>query len=335
NVCGKLLPCWLLFTHYSFAARFYQQMPPVPVNRDTICVKERTHCMPEHLAPHGAEVARDKIGHQLTRPQLIGTDLAATIIPSTQTHTGFVSPRTLAAFHAAQEAGVGIAFVTGRPMRWMSALAPILGPMGPAIVSNGAIIYNMNTDTVLEAHPMDEHLVAEVANELRSIDTGAIFGAETLTGLVMEPQFISSTARAQARRGQPASATEEPTDSVAVRSSRWIETTDITYKLAQHPEVVKLMLKVNGHDPVVLLLNVRAHFGPLVQVTHSAPGVSMLEISRGDVHKAATLADYAESLGVHANDVVAFGDQRNDEQMLRWAGTGYALESGHPGLLEQ
>ncbi|HIW45626.1 MAG TPA: HAD-IIB family hydrolase [Candidatus Yaniella excrementigallinarum] len=293
--------------------------------------------MPEHLAPHGAEVERDKIGHPLTRPQLIATDLDGTIIPYSQTHTGFVSPRTLAAFHAAQEAGVGIAFVTGRPMRWMSALAPILGPMGPAIVSNGAIIYNMNTDTVLEAHPMDQYLVTDVANELRGIYSGAIFGAETLTGLVMEPQFISSTARAQANRqahrGQ--SATEEPTDSVAVRSSRWIETANITYELAQHPEVVKLMVKVNGHDPDDLLLNVRAHFGKLVQVTHSAPGVSMLEISRGDVHKAATLADYAESLGVHANDVVAFGDQRNDEQMLRWAGTGYALESGHPGLLEQ
>src|SRR5699024_1250392 len=119
------------------------------------------------------------------------------------------------------------------------------------------------------------------------------------------------------------------------RSSRWIETANITYELAQHPEVVKLMVKVNGHDPDDLLLNVRAHFGKLVQVTHSAPGVSMLEISRGDVHKAATLAHYPESLGVHATDVVAFGDQRNDKQMLRWAGTGYALESGHPGPLEQ
>lgn len=65
------------------------------------------------------------------------------------------------------------------------------------------------------------------------------------------------------------------------------------------------------------------------------PGVALLEISRGDIHKASTLADYAASLGVHANDVVAFGDQRNDEQMLRWAGTGYAVESGNPALFVQ
>src|SRR5699024_1876511 len=66
-----------------------------------------------------------------------------------------------------------------------------------------------------------------------------------------------------------------------------------------------------------------------------APGISLLEISRGDVHKASTLADYAASMGIHANDVVAFGDQRNDEQMLRWAGTSYAVRSGNPGLLAE
>ncbi|HEY4557351.1 MAG TPA: HAD hydrolase family protein [Enteractinococcus sp.] len=292
--------------------------------------------MPEHLARHGAEVERDAIGHPLVRPQLIATDLDGTIIPYSETHTGYVSPRTLDAFAAAIEAGIGIAFVTGRPMRWMTALAPVLGPMGPAIVSNGAVIYDMNTDRVIEAHPMDQHLVTDVTNQLRSLFSGAIFGAETLTGLIMEPEFIPASARAAAReRDHADSATAEPNNTVAVRSSRWIEADRITDRLAEHPEVVKLMVKVNGHDPDALLLAVRDHFGSLVQVTHSVPGVALLEISRGDIHKASTLADYAASLGIHANDVVAFGDQRNDEQMLRWAGTGYALKSGHPGLLAE
>ena len=292
--------------------------------------------MPKHLAHHGAEVERDEIGHPVVRPQLIATDLDGTIIPYTETHTGYVSPRNLAAFAAAIEAGIGVAFVTGRPMRWMPALAPLLGPMGPAIVSNGAVIYDMNADRVLEAHPMDQHLVADVTNQLRGLFSGAIFGAETLTGLIMEPDFIPASARAAAREvDQVVAATAEPTNTVAVRSSRWIEADHITDRLNAHPEVVKLMVKVHGHDPDELLMAVRAHFGSLVQVTHSVPGVALLEISRGDVHKASTLADYAASLGIHANDVVAFGDQRNDEQMLRWAGTGYALKSGHPDLLAQ
>ena len=149
----------------------------------------------------------------------------------------------------------------------------------------------------------------------------------------MEPEFIPAASRAAAKKVDlAAAATAEPTSTVAVDSSRWIESDRITDRLAEHPEVVKLMVKVNGHDPDDLLLAVRSHFGTLVQVTHSVPGVALLEISRGDIHKASTLADYSASLGIHANDVVAFGDQRNDEQMLRWAGTGYAVESGNPAL---
>lgn len=292
--------------------------------------------MPKELAGHGAEVERDDIGHPLVRPQLIATDLDGTIIPYSETHTGYVSPRTLEAFAAAIEAGIRVAFVTGRPMRWMPALASVLGSMGPAIVSNGAVIYDVNADRVIEAHPMDQHLVTDVTNQLRGLFSGAIFGAETLTGLVLEPEFIPRTDRPQAREIDYAAATTaESRQPVAARSARWIEAERITDLLAEHPEIVKLMVKVNGHNPDDLLHAVRAHFGALVQVTHSVPGVALLEISRGDVHKASTLADYAASLGIHANDVVAFGDQRNDEEMLHWAGTGYAVKSGHPELLAQ
>ena len=36
------------------------------------------------------------------------------------------------------------------------------------------------------------------------------------------------------------------------------------------------------------------------------------------------------ALGIGAADVVAFGDMPNDIEMLRWAGHGYAMASGHP-----
>src|SRR5690625_4947157 len=106
-------------------------------------------------------------------------------------------------------------------MRWMPALAPVLGSMGPAIVSNGAVIYDMNHDRVIEAHPMDQRLVADVTNQLRTLFSGAIFGAETLTGLIMEPDFIPASRRAAAGEADLATAaTAEPVNTVAARSSR-------------------------------------------------------------------------------------------------------------------
>ena len=47
----------------------------------------------------------------------------------------------------------------------------------------------------------------------------------------------------------------------------------------------------------------------------SAPGVD----------KAARLRDFAASLGVAREDVLAFGDMPNDIPMLAWAGTGVAV----------
>ena len=48
------------------------------------------------------------------------------------------------------------------------------------------------------------------------------------------------------------------------------------------------------------------------------------------INKSVTLAEFAASRGIGQSDVVAFGDMPNDVQMLSWAGTGYAMASGHP-----
>jgi hypothetical protein len=55
----------------------------------------------------------------------------------------------------------------------------------------------------------------------------------------------------------------------------------------------------------------------------------MLELGPYGINKAVTLAEFAASKGIAARDVVAFGDMPNDIEMLRWAGAGYAMASGH------
>ena len=71
----------------------------------------------------------------------------------------------------------------------------------------------------------------------------------------------------------------------------------------------------------------------LLAVTHSAPGMALVEMSRPDVNKASTLEHFAASHGISAAEVVAFGDMPNDLEMIHWAGTGVAVGSGHPTLV--
>ncbi|MGZ4428038.1 MAG: HAD family hydrolase [Nocardioidaceae bacterium] len=50
-----------------------------------------------------------------------------------------------------------------------------------------------------------------------------------------------------------------------------------------------------------------------------------LDLAPEGVSKASALADVAERLGVHQQDVLAIGDGRNDIEMLQWAGRGVAM----------
>jgi hydroxymethylpyrimidine pyrophosphatase-like HAD family hydrolase len=70
--------------------------------------------------------------------------------------------------------------------------------------------------------------------------------------------------------------------------------------------------------------------GDLVNVTHSNPNESLLEISALGVSKGATLAKIAGRLGLTADDCVSFGDNPNDFSMLSWTSRSWAMADGHP-----
>ncbi|WBL19801.1 HAD family hydrolase [Citricoccus sp. NR2] len=278
------------------------------------------------LSPHGAHLERSAAGHPVVRPSLIATDLDGTVISYRHTRTGHISQRTIEAFTAAREAGIQVVFVTGRPMRWLSGLADTLGQAGPIICSNGAVIYDVVADKVIEAHPMAGETVRTVHELISASVPHTSFGLETLSGFVMETELYESSRRS--RRQHP----ESPDDDTAAPEFTLAD--PVISALGEHPEVVKFLVKAAEVQPDSFLATVRGLVGELVSVTHSAPGLPLLEISRPDVNKALTLADYTNSLGVAAEEVAAFGDMLNDLEMITWAGTGYAVASAHPQLID-
>jgi hypothetical protein len=101
-----------------------------------------------------------------------------------------------------------------------------------------------------------------------------------------------------------------------------VTSVDAAKLLASHPSM--------GVDE--LLAAVRELVGELVEPTHSN-GRGLVEMGPRGVSKATTLAAYCASLGVTADEVVAFGDMPNDLPMLAWAGTAYAVANAHPQVL--
>lgn len=238
-----------------------------------------------------------------TAPRLVATDLDGTIIR----RDGSISDRTVAALAAVNDLGVPVVLVTGRPPRWVGEVADRLGHRGLAVCSNGALLYDLATERVLEHFPLSLEVGLEVARRLRVALPDIGFAVETLHGFAREAEYHPTW----------------PDDDGHVAPL------DDIY----HPEnVVKLLARHRSIDADALLAKGREVVGDLVELTHSSIS-GLLEISVAGVSKATTLASVCAEHGVEAADVVAFGDMPNDLPMLAWAGQPYAVEGAHPDVL--
>jgi Cof subfamily protein (haloacid dehalogenase superfamily) len=237
--------------------------------------------------------------------RLVASDIDGTIL----SHEGKISARTVRAFHACRDAGVEVVFVTGRPPRWLHPLQDQLGHTGTVICSNGAVVWDLEADRMLSARALGLDAMFEVRRIIRRLRPAALFAAETLTGFHLEPGFLEDGPNRLLEEFKPA----------PLRST-----------LTATDSVVKFLAVVREGTADEFLAEVTPAIAHLAAATHSAPNMALLELSLPGVNKAVTLAEYAASLGIGAADVVAFGDMPNDIEMLRWAGEGYAMASGHP-----
>jgi Cof subfamily protein (haloacid dehalogenase superfamily) len=237
--------------------------------------------------------------------RLVASDIDGTILG----HDGKISDRTVRAFHACRDAGLELVFVTGRPPRWLHPLQDQLGHTGTVICSNGAVVWDLEADRMLSARTLDLDAVFEIRRIIKRLRPSALFAAETLTGFHLEPGFIENGSSKLLAEFTPAP----------------LHTT-----LTKGDSIAKFLAIVREGSADEFLAEVTPAVAHLAAATHSAPNMALLELSLPGVNKAVTLAEYAASLGIGAADVVAFGDMPNDIEMLRWAGHGYAMASGHP-----
>ncbi|MCD0452523.1 Cof-type HAD-IIB family hydrolase [Actinocorallia sp. API 0066] len=237
--------------------------------------------------------------------KLIATDLDGTLVRS----DGSVSPRTVAALARAEAAGLAVLMVTGRPPRWMSAVAQAIGNRGQAICANGAVLYDLRAERILSRKTIPEATLAEVIARLRAELPELRFAVEYGEGFVFEARYQRGGWDLTAMGG---------------------EAVDDTGLIAR--PATKLLGLHPGADPDALMSHAAKAVGDLVTITR-ASSRSLLEISALGVTKATALEEYCAARGVTASDVVAFGDMPNDLPMLTWAGRPYAMANAHPAVL--
>jgi Cof subfamily protein (haloacid dehalogenase superfamily) len=217
-----------------------------------------------------------------------------------------VSDRTLKAVAAVEAAGVPFVIVTGRPVRWLKRAAADLGHRGIAVAANGALLYDLHTDSVLETFALAPEIGLATVRALREAVPGIAFAVERGVQFGVEPTYV--------RHFYDDDALVAPVE-----------------ELLDAP-VLKLLGRHEGYDADELLARALDVLGETVTVTHSF-GAGLVEISAVGVSKATTLARVCAERGIAAHDVIAFGDMPNDLPLLAWAGHGVAVANAHPEVL--
>ncbi|MEV0115158.1 Cof-type HAD-IIB family hydrolase [Streptomyces sp. NPDC050844] len=245
--------------------------------------------------------------------RLIATDLDGTLLRDDKS----VSDRTVAALAAAEEAGIEVFFVTGRPARWMDVVSDHVHGHGLAICGNGAAVVDLHggagSHRFVKLRELRREDALDVVHVLRDAAPGTSFAVERTGGLHHEPTYPPLHL--------------EPGESVAPAEKLLAEDSDaadqpVLKVLAYHPELA----------PDEFLTVARAAVDGRVEITRSSPS-ALLEISGSGVSKASTLELCCAERGITPAEVVAFGDMPNDIEMLSWAGTSYAMGNAHPDVI--
>ena len=237
-------------------------------------------------------------------PRLVATDLDGTIIRG----DGTISARTVAAFARVDAAGARFVLVTGRPPRVMTGIAAAFGHRGTAICSNGALTYDMRSDTVVARRLIAPADLAAAARALRAAVPGIGIACEYPDGRAADDVFQAISFDSDVSIPRPGD------DALLGRPA------------------AKLLARHLGYTADELLAVTAPVLDGLVSVSHSN-GKGLIEASAVGVSKATAVAELAARYGAGQESVLAFGDMPNDLPLMSWAGQSCAVANAHPDVL--
>jgi Cof subfamily protein (haloacid dehalogenase superfamily) len=254
--------------------------------------------------PHGAATEppsrRALSGHQPSR--LAAIDLDGTLLRS----DGTISERSRAAIRASRDKGIVVVIVTARGPASVVDLARDAGIDGSAICSNGGLVVDLATGTIVRERLLETEIAVELVHALRARLPGIVFAVEH-EAFAHEHGFSAWD--------------WEPPAGTRVADA---------LELLEDP-ATKIILRHAGHEVEAVAAVARELAGGRATVVQS--GGEAVEVTAIGVNKAAGLAEVAAEHGIGAAEVIAFGDFLNDVPMLAWAGRGVAVANAHAEVL--
>lgn len=239
--------------------------------------------------------------------KLIALDLDGTTLNG-QSH---FAPETIETLHKLVELGHKIGIVTGRPYRSSKALYEELGLGGPMVNFNGALLHIPNEpDWSGNYHiTLDEEIVMDMMDFHKELgcDYFMVEGKDLLY----------------------ASIPEIPDSPYYPKDQKPILLTPET-KLAEKPTAITVFSDVERQQEIKAKLLER--YGSVIDVRTWGGDMPCLEVVTYGVHKATGVMHLSRYYNIPTEDVLAFGDEDNDMEMIQFAGHGVAMQNAIPEL---
>lgn len=237
--------------------------------------------------------------------KLIVLDLDGTTLQSDQT----IAAETKATLQQARQAGHQVMIATGRPYRLSQKFYQELALDTPMVTFNGAVYHHPLQPFFQDAY----YQTIDLSVARRIVTT-----------------FDSKTVRNVA---------SELTDGVLIREKNQFVPNEM-YETGENIKVGNILDGLTT-NPTSLLLFAPEQELPEIQaiidtefkqdVSYNFWGAAFpaIEIMSQGFHKALGVQAAAKTLGFKREQIIAFGDERNDLEMLEYAGIGVAMGNGH------
>ena len=242
--------------------------------------------------------------------KMIALDLDGTLLHS----DGSISNYTKKTLQAIEKQGHLPIITTGRPYRMALPYYQELGLTTPMINFNGALTHIPETKWMHTLSvKIDKSYLFEMLAQQKAFEINALaseyrnkFYITTLDEAIISPQLFG---------------VEKFTAPMLLDKG----------KITANPNAI--MFQTSSVDKYVLATEMRQHFKDEIEINTWGGPLNILECSPKGVNKAFALAHLLASYKMDRKDLLAFGDEHNDTEMLDFAGVGYAMKNASQVLL--
>lgn len=234
--------------------------------------------------------------------KLIALDLDGTTLDQ----NSLITERTRKVLKRATQDGHTVVIATGRPYRMSENFYRELQLTTPMINFNGALVHLPGKKWIGELETsFNKQIVFDILAEKEKLQLDFVAAENRETFYIDDLNFFD----------KQLFASEASNDNLLTQTS-----------LRKDP--TSMLIRSQPTNVSQVSEQLKEQFGNAIEVNTWGGPNAILEVVAKGIQKAKGLAHLANTLDFSAQDVIAFGDEHNDVEMLDYAGWGVAMQNG-------